>query len=423
MVKVTAEIAILNTKAVALAADSAVTINYGEKVFHSVDKLFELSHHHPVGIMFYGRDNFLNIPWETIITVYRSQLQKKSFTTVEKYADDFFKFLQKAKFDIKSPEKRETLFIIEALHIELETIYKKVVDIKKSLHSEGSELLPHEAKRSQFDAKVERYFIDYIQSLAKDYIQGFTDEDYYILLEKYSPYIEKIIKDKFDADMLKDEWIKTIQAIVCSTLLKNFSNYKSGIVFAGFGEKEWLPSVVSYEVDGKINGKIKYRLIREKTRSINVQNNASIIPFAQIDMIDAFITGIDSQIENYYLTEIETILEKIPQEVVKLAKKNWTDDEQIEQLQKEIFNEIVKLYRLFHENITAYKEKRFIDPIIFSVQVLPKKELAEMAEALVNLTSFKRKVSSTVESVGGPIDVAVISKGDGFVWVKKKKRN
>jgi hypothetical protein len=24
------------------------------------------------------------------------------------------------------------------------------------------------------------------------------------------------------------------------------------------------------------------------------------------------------------------------------------------------------------------------------------------------------------ETVGGPIDVAVISKGDGFVWVKKK---
>jgi hypothetical protein len=25
-----------------------------------------------------------------------------------------------------------------------------------------------------------------------------------------------------------------------------------------------------------------------------------------------------------------------------------------------------------------------------------------------------------VESVGGPIDVAVISKGDGFIWIKRK---
>ena len=43
-----------------------------------------------------------------------------------------------------------------------------------------------------------------------------------------------------------------------------------------------------------------------------------------------------------------------------------------------------------------------------------------MAEALVNLTSFKRKVSEEAETVGGPIDVAVISKGDGFIWVKRK---
>jgi hypothetical protein len=43
-----------------------------------------------------------------------------------------------------------------------------------------------------------------------------------------------------------------------------------------------------------------------------------------------------------------------------------------------------------------------------------------MAEALVNLTSFKRKVTSSIESVGGPVDVAVITKGDGFVWIKRK---
>jgi hypothetical protein len=52
--------------------------------------------------------------------------------------------------------------------------------------------------------------------------------------------------------------------------------------------------------------------------------------------------------------------------------------------------------------------------------LLPKSELAAMAEALVNLTSFKRKVSMELETVGGPIDVAVISKGDGFIWVKRK---
>jgi len=44
-----------------------------------------------------------------------------------------------------------------------------------------------------------------------------------------------------------------------------------------------------------------------------------------------------------------------------------------------------------------------------------------LAEALVHLTAFRAHMSADEdETVGGPIDVAVISKGDGFVWVKKK---
>ena len=67
---------------------------------------------------------------------------------------------------------------------------------------------------------------------------------------------------------------------------------------------------------------------------------------------------------------------------------------------------------------TCKQESMF--PIIEMLGHLQKDELAEMAESLVNLTAFKRKMSKEMESVGGPIDVAVISKGDGFIWVKRK---
>jgi len=33
---------------------------------------------------------------------------------------------------------------------------------------------------------------------------------------------------------------------------------------------------------------------------------------------------------------------------------------------------------------------------------------------------LKRRWSLEWETVGGPIDVAVISKGDGFIWIKRK---
>ena len=85
---------------------------------------------------------------------------------------------------------------------------------------------------------------------------------------------------------------------------------------------------------------------------------------------------------------------------------------------KSLNQEILKDY---WEKLKSYREKEYIDPITTVVAMLPKHELASMAESLVSITSFKRKIGRGSETVGGPIDVAVISKGDGFVWVKRKQ--
>lgn len=79
-----------------------------------------------------------------------------------------------------------------------------------------------------------------------------------------------------------------------------------------------------------------------------------------------------------------------------------------------------ELLKGYDTGVGARKQEEYVSPILDAVAMLPKDELGAMAEALVNLTSFKRKVSVEAETVGGPIDVAVISRGDGFVWIKRK---
>ena len=84
----TAEVAVMNKQAIALAADSAVTFQEetGHKIFPSASKIFILSKYQPVGIMVYGSADFMQVPWETIIKVYRNNLGKKTFKTVADYA-------------------------------------------------------------------------------------------------------------------------------------------------------------------------------------------------------------------------------------------------------------------------------------------------------------------------------------------------
>ncbi|HFI6949934.1 TPA: hypothetical protein ACGSCI_003706, partial [Escherichia coli] len=95
----TAEIAVFNKTAVALAADSAVTISGGgkHKIYNGAEKLFALTKHHPVGLMVYGTGDLCTAPWELIIKAYRKDLGSKCFDSLEEYAEDFFNYLQSAK--------------------------------------------------------------------------------------------------------------------------------------------------------------------------------------------------------------------------------------------------------------------------------------------------------------------------------------
>src|SRR5437016_3625666 len=92
----TAEIAVMNREAVALAADSAVTMR-GEKVFFSANKIFALSKYEPVAAMIYGNYGLMGMPWEPVIKSFRSDLGLTKFGTVSAYAREFLGFIRAHK--------------------------------------------------------------------------------------------------------------------------------------------------------------------------------------------------------------------------------------------------------------------------------------------------------------------------------------
>ena len=72
------------------------------------------------------------------------------------------------------------------------------------------------------------------------------------------------------------------------------------------------------------------------------------------------------------------------------------------------------------DRVQRYCDENFTQKVTNMLTSLSKKDLSYMAESLVNLSAFKLKISDSYETVGGPIDVAIISKTDGFVWIKRK---
>ena len=77
----TSEVVVMNRVGVALAADSAVTLEMGDssKVRDSALKLFMLSKYRPVGVMVYNNAQLLGVPLETIIKLFRRELRTRGF--------------------------------------------------------------------------------------------------------------------------------------------------------------------------------------------------------------------------------------------------------------------------------------------------------------------------------------------------------
>ena len=166
-----------------------------------------------------------------------------------------------------------------------------------------------------------------------------------------------------------------------------------------------------YEIEGIIENKLKYRKNTDKCHTINRGMECSIIAFAQEDMVQTFMHGINPSVLELmqgYLDRLSQLLpELLDNDIDARHRENFTNNSQ-------------KLLENFWGELTNHVEENHIDPMLRMVTDLPKDELAAMAESLVNLTAFKRRITESMATVGGPIDVVVISKGDGLVWVKRK---
>lgn len=193
-------------------------------------------------------------------------------------------------------------------------------------------------------------------------------------------------------------------------------SYQSGIVIAGFGEKAYTPGLVEITIDGMIEGRLKYSL-REAQR-IDDNTISSVIPFAQREMVHTFMEGIDPKLQDTIYSSTRSLFSGVTKIIMDRVKES--DAKFGSLLEKEVNLAIKDLLQDLFKTWNNERRKLHWGPITHIVSSLPKDELAAMAESLVNLTKFRRRVTPEKETVGGPIDVAVITKGDGFVWVKRK---
>lgn len=415
----TAEIAIMNKSAVALAADSAVTFSVrGEqKVFQTMNKLFSLSKYHPVGLMVYGNTEFMGIDWETIVKIYRKIIADQPFKTLRDYAYDFLGFLQSNQ-DL-CDESSQNSFVDRTIAYEFSSIRNRVIDaINQEIENTGS-ITSEKVRESLQSVITSRHASlrsrDYIKLIDGTTLSSKKRQE---VRKEYKPTIDQIKKMIFEELPLNSGVSRKLTEIAIYALTKDDNNIgrTSGVVIAGYGEHEIFPSLEEFHVDGIFSDTLKFSC--QRSSAVGREKTASIIPFAQSEMVAAFMEGVDPEYQRHIDRTVRATLDSYSSTLLDLLVPNSTKER--DRYEQEISQANEELARKFKIEMKKHRNDRFVQPVVRIVGGLPKSELAEMAESLVNLTSLRRHVTPDMETVGGPIDVAVISRGDGFIWIKRK---
>lgn len=403
----TAEIAILNKSAVALAADSAVTIGRppSAKVYNTVNKIFEISAH--VGVMVYGRLDFMGLPFETIIKEYRRTCAGRTLSTIKEHGQAFRDYLT-GSVPLADKDKLHNVAVIINSHFsEARRKYDK--QVREDI-----------AKRGTFQrSKLNGIF----QTLVRSEIQKTQSESFSVgfsrkaLPQGYNSLIDQLADYNFLGVTLTDQSRTLIRQWSGYLLSKKLlSSYRSGIVVAGFGGDEWCPSLVSFETDGIVDERLKY--VEKPDVDIGRHGpEAAILGFAQDDMMKSFVEGIDPTIRKYLFTSVRQGIVDTAKSVLSAVLNDSAKEEAalkaMSSTLEDMQNEAVKKGSDYVKNIAE-------TPIRDMISAMPKQELVKLAESLIEITSLKRKVTRGQETVGGDVDVAIISKSEGFVWTKRK---
>lgn len=180
-------------------------------------------------------------------------------------------------------------------------------------------------------------------------------------------------------------------------------NERTFLVFAGYGEDEAYPSICQYEVTGINKSKLQWQL--SGSANISSEQESNIFTSGQSDIIDAIELGIQNERIGVIRKRFQTLIEDLLTQNLLDSLIGKIDYPTIRQEVADLIRESGKEH--LHQHLEAIKQ--------FDLQ-----KMACLAENLIKATELHRKITFRQEGVGGLIDLAVITREDGFQWLNRK---
>ena len=412
----TAEIAIMSRTAVVLAADSATTVTTwknGElekRYFKGANKLYELSRRGPVGLMIFGSAGLQTVPWELYIKSFRDDLGVEQFDKLQTYSEKFFDFVQHNDKLFSKESKRDSLLsLLGGASYRLQHFI--------AVHAGEDDVAKLAAKTpEEIETAIALTEIDVEKLKLPDLL---TEADIANAVSETAVELEGVATQSIDIfiqDVARAHLVPRFVDMLIKFAVKQFLNYASltGVVIAGYGKEEYFPVLEVYDCYGFLGDRLIVKKNENDSKTMDATKPAVIQPFATTHMIDTFRMGVSPDMFDAVYDSTKAALGEMGSRVMAECGAQTPVSQQR-------LAEIIEETRSFHvDQWFDQIRNQHVFPLSNIINSLPLPDMAGLAKSLIELESLKERVTRPSESVSGPIDVAVISKHDGFVWIDRK---
>ncbi|MBL0331092.1 MAG: hypothetical protein IPP64_17165 [Bacteroidetes bacterium] len=356
----TAVAGILNKQGVAIAADSAVTVNgvNHRKVYNSANKIFTLSKYHPVGIAIYNSAQIMGIPWEILIKEYRKQIGDKSFPKLSDYKDNFLSWLEANNYFI---EKQNNTYIF----VDFLSFVQAIINEPQF----QSELRKGADIETLLSDKLNNFSLEIIKSPSIDSLKGINEPDTKKLIASLVPEILGALSNNFNRNFDQSKLEKPLLESYFNFLNHDWFIQYTGLIFTGYGETEIFPRLITINVSLVIDGKLRFIEDKKKEVVISDANNASIRPFAQTDVIDTVLQGISPELKGLSTNVFGDFINQFIHEITQIPS---IPAELLVSLQAINTQQYVQNY---HQQLGNIVSKRYVKPLMGAVAQLSKEDL------------------------------------------------
>ena len=347
--------------------------------------------------MVYGNAEIFGVPWEIIAKKYRRENTAKSFDTVEEIFDDFIEYLTK-NYITDYSKQSDTYAIIAYVCGQLNDLANRRDESNKRTRINEASI--------GYLAKIKTY------PLIRDPL-AFSRAGFYA---KYGDHIDQFSSALLKIDNPSQALKSRMRQIVFEFVTRAVAtDILSGVVVFGYGNDEIFPAITEAKLDGAPDGLV--RLFGRESMRISPSSGAGVFTFAQSDAAKLFMEDVSAQVfhlisQSYRSTFYKFFTDELLPLLVQKGVPNNEVTDTIDKLNAALAPLNGEIRKEIQTDVTS--------PIIKSIEYLSKEDLATLAESLIEVTGLKRRVSTDIESVGGPVDVAVISRSDGFIWIKRK---